>query len=417
MKSIAIIGGGAAGLMTVATLIESNIDAEIHLFEKNDKLGIKVSLSGGGRCNVTTGINDRRTLLSNYIRGDKFLRPAMAAFPPSKVREWFEDKGLVLKEQDDKRVFPASDNGNDVIAVFLKLFKNHRLHIHSKEGVLDVEFDDQFRIKTEKEKYTFDSVVITTGGNAYRKTGSTGDGYGFARKLGHTVTPLGPSLNSFFAEQAWCKENSGISFPNAKLRTTLSSGEQKQESGPVLLTHFGISGPAVFALAAHAAFEPITPKNPLEVFLIPDKSFQFDTLDKELQSRFMQDGGKLPHNIISDWFPERFVKAVISLTGVGSKKSADTTRTERQQIVRYLTEGLPLTITARRPGDEFVSAGGVSLDEINPKTMESRLLDNLYFAGEILNVDGLTGGFNLQSAWATGRLAGRGILLKSESLY
>lgn len=414
MTKIAIIGGGAAGMMAAATLLESKTKLEIHLFEKNSSLGVKVKISGGGRCNVTTGINHVPTLLKKYIRGAQFLKPSLAAFPPQKVRDWFEAHDLKLKEEADHRVFPVSDKGEDVITVFDKLFKDPRIHLHFSEGITDVKFDQSFKLISKKASYSFDKLIITSGGNAYAKTGSTGDGYTFAKGLGNSVTKLGPSLNSFIVQEDWCKSLAGISFANAALIADTTDGK-KRAQGPLVLTHFGISGPAVFALAAEVAFEQISINNPLKIKFLPDADLKFDSFDQEFRLLLQNNGAKLLHNIFSYFFALRFAEKIIEQSGINNKKAAEITKLERHQLVKLITQGLPLTLLARRPGDEFVTAGGVELSEINPKTMQSKIIPNLYFAGEILNIDGLTGGFNLQAAWATGRMAGINIIKTFES--
>lgn len=407
MKTIAIIGGGAAGMMAAATLLESKTeDLGIHLFEKNTTLGVKVKISGGGRCNVTTGIHDPQVLLSKYIRGGKFLRPSLAAFPPQSVRRWFEDHGVPLKEEADRRVFPVSDRGEDVVGVFERLFRDPRMTVHFSEGITAIVHDGQkFQLTSSKDVYSCDTLVLTTGGNAYSRTGSTGDGYAFARALGHELTELGPSLNSFITATPWCRELSGISFPLAKL-TSKVNGSPVSVSGPVLFTHFGLSGPAVFALAAHLAFETISMDEQVTIRFSPDASLEFAKFDAQLRGLLERSGARQLHNVLHQFFPERFVVKLLELAELTGKKAAEVSKVERQKLVRLLTGELEIKVNARRPGDEFVTAGGIKLDQVNPKTMESKTLPGLYFAGEILDIDGLTGGFNLQSAWATGRMAG-----------
>jgi predicted Rossmann fold flavoprotein len=394
--------------MTAATLLEKNNEGEIHLFEKNKELGNKVSISGGGRCNVTTGITDKRQLLSKYIRGSQFLTPSLSAFPPSRVKEWFEDHGVPLKIEEDMRVFPVSDIGKDVVSMFEKLFDTPRMHIHYTEAVTDIKsVNDKFEISTTKSQYTFDATVLTTGGNAYAHTGSTGDGYAFAKELGHSVTELGPSLNSFMAKEQFCKELSGIDFQEARFEVILSTGEKKIVEGPMIFTHFGISGPAVFALAAHVAFEKISAVQPLKVKFLPIKTEHFDSWDKKLQEQIKANGLKFIVNILNEYMPNRFATKILELANIPpDRKAADINKEERRQIAHLLSGKLEITLTMRRPGDEFVTAGGVKLEEVDRKTMRSKFNPNLYFAGEILDIDGLTGGFNLQASWATGRMAG-----------
>lgn len=411
--NIAIIGGGAAGMMVAATLSELSVDATIHIFEKNPALGKKVLISGGGRCNVTTGYTDTHLVESKYIRGSLFLRPAMAAFGPEKVFKWFELHGVPLKNEEDFRVFPRSDQGKDIVAVFEKLFAKHQVQVHFSEPVNQLvrQEDGKFMLSTAKRAEIMDIVVITTGGNAYRHTGSTGDGYDFAKACGHTITQLGPSLNSFEVKEAWCKELSGISLPAASLVAT----EPKTNviTGPFLFTHFGISGPMVFAFSAQIPFAPITSQHPVTIKLYPLGYNNFDYWEQEFLSLFQQNPGKALANVLRVLLPKRLVTALLQLAHLDEGQSCHQVSKEgRRKLVHLLSGDLKLTLLARRPGDEFVTAGGVPLAEVNRKTMESQLCPNLYFGGEVLDIDGVTGGFNLQVAWATGRLVGEAIMRK-----
>jgi len=417
---IAIIGGGAAGMIAAATILEEwkNSAYEVHLFEKNKRLGVKVAISGGGRCNVTTGINDRNILLKKYVRGANFLKFALAAFPPLKVREWFEKHGVPLKEEVDKRVFPVSDRGQDIIKVFENIFSDKHIHLHYLEGIIEVRplkdnSETGFMLRSAKSEYLDDYLVITSGGNAYSKTGSSGDGYSFAKSLGHMVTELGPSLNSFIVSGDLCPKLQAISFNNAKLETKLESGKKVSIAGAMIFTHFGISGPAVFELAAHLAFEKITPDSSLIINFSPESTMNFTDWDEAITGKIKASSSRAIVNILAEFLPKRFIEELLSLLKLKNVTGAVLTKAQRRQIIHNLTGRLTLTVTGRRPGDEFITAGGVSLEEIEAKTMRSRLLENLYFAGEVLDVDGVTGGFNLQSAWATGRLAGLDIVQRT----
>ena len=414
---IAIIGGGAAGMMVAATLVEKDVNAEIHLFESNNILGKKVSISGGGRCNVTTGITDRQILLSKYTRGAKFLIPSFYEFPPEKVILWFETKGVPLKVEDDFRVFPKSDTGSDIIKTFEKIFKN-RIFIHLNESVKNLTLlsEKKFHLETKDKSYNFDIVIITSGGNAYRHTGSKGDGYNFALSCNHTITKLGPSLNSFQLKEDWCKKLAGVSLLDAKLEFIKNAKSKISITGPFLFTHFGISGPVTFALSSHLAFEEISKESPKEISFIPTANSAFDFWNKELLDIFSKSPKKQIKHIISSYIPKRLAYEILTLAKVNpEKESSVITKEERKNIAKAFSGEIKLTLISRMKGDEFVTAGGVALDEINKNTMESKITPNLYFAGEVLDVDGLTGGFNLQSAWATGRLAGLSIAKKLKS--
>lgn len=414
--NIAIIGGGAAGMMVAATLAESAFDGTIHIFEKNPGLGKKVLISGGGRCNVTTGYTDTHLVESKYIRGSMFLRSAMAAFGPEKVFEWFETHGVPLKNEEDFRVFPRSDQGKDIVAVFEKLFAQYQVQVHFSEPVKQIVRleNGKFLLSTAKREESMDIVIVTTGGNAYRHTGSTGDGYDFAKACGHTITQLGPSLNSFEVRESWCKELSGISLSAASLVAI----DPKTEviTGPFLFTHFGISGPMVFAFSAQIPFATITPQHPVTVRLYPLGYNNFDYWEHELLSLFQLSPGKTIANVLRTLLPKRLVTILIELADLDEAQPChQMSKESRRKLAHFLSGELKVTLQARRPGDEFVTAGGVALDEVNRKTMESKLCPNLYFGGEVLDIDGVTGGFNLQVAWATGRLVGEAIIRKAKA--
>ena len=362
---------------------------------------------------MTTGYTDRNVVESKYVRGAIFLRSAMAAFGPEKVRSWFEGHGVPLKNEEDFRVFPQSDRGQDIVGVFERLFIRHHVQIHFSEPVVSLKKmgDKGFNVVTAKRNEEFDIVVITTGGNAYRHTGSTGDGYDFAKACGHSITQLGPSLNSFEAKEGWCKEISGISLPQASLQE--AKPQAPVISGPFLFTHFGISGPVVFAFSAQVPFEPITVARPLSIRLYPLGYNSFDYWERELLRLFHMNVGKSVANVLRTLMPKRLVAQVMMLAHIAESDTChQLPRQLRKSLVHLLSGDLRLTLLARRPGDEFVTAGGVNLEEVNRKTMESKLCPNLYFGGEVMDMDGVTGGFNLQVAWATGRLVGEDLIRK-----
>lgn len=406
MKKIAIIGGGAAGMMAaVAALKQPN--TEVHLFEKNGHLGAKVLISGGGRCNVTTGFEDLAEVMKRYPRGKRFLRTAMHAFPPQDVRGWFEKRGVSLKVEKDLRVFPRSDNGADVVGAFENLFASSPLaHVHLRTGIQRIEQSGvSFQLTTQKgEQMKVDRVIITTGGQAYRRTGSTGDGYAFAEMLGHTVTPLGPSLNAFLLQESWPKQLSGVSFQQAVL--TVKKPKPFSYPAPVLLTHKGTSGPAVFAISAHTAFETVSKEHPLALSLdvLPGYT-EAELTDFFLRAKRDQ-AKKQSVTVVSQLVPRSFALEVLKELGQNPEHIlAETTDSFLRRLAQWLKH-IPLHVIGRSAGEEFVTAGGVTTSEVDSKTMQSRKTPGVFFAGEILDVDGYTGGFNLQASWATGHLAG-----------
>lgn len=406
---VGIIGGGAAGLMAAATVLETAPEAELFVIERNDGLGKKVIISGGGRCNVTTGIQDIRTVLTKYPRGGRFLSKAMYHFPPADVFAWFEAHGVPLKIEEDMRVFPQSDNGKDIVGVFERLFRSSKTQVLLRYAVESIRKDgDMFRIGFKGgETLEVDTVVLTTGGQAYRQTGSTGDGYAFAMSLGHTITKLAPSLNAFFTRETWPAELSGLSFEHAMFKTKRE--KEYTFTGPFLFTHRGVSGPAVFALSSLVAFEPYDTHVPLEITidLFPDMSVQ--DLLRRAEDAVASAPKKNFSNVFALLVPKTLVETMLSQLHLpGDVHAGEVSRKNLFHCVEWI-KGMPLQVVARGAGDEFVTAGGVNLDEVDPSTMQSKICPGLYFAGEVLDIDGFTGGFNLQASWATGHLAGTSI--------
>lgn len=405
---IAIIGGGAAGLMAAAAVQETAPAAEVSLIERNPGLGKKVIISGGGRCNVTTGILDVRDVLSRYPRGGKFLSSAMRRFPPEWTISWFEAHGVPLKTEEDLRVFPRSDDGTDVVAVFERLFRAPGSRVRpllGRHATAVAKTEKGFVVSFRNgEPLATDRVILTTGGQAYRHTGSTGDGYAFAESLGHRITPLAPSLSSFFTKEAWPKELSGLSIARAAL--SAPRVPHASYTGPFLFTHKGVSGPAVFALSALVAFERIDPAHPLPISIDLFPQEKTDALAARITEAFRTNAKKSIKTVLGFLLPKALAAVVVAETGVvGEEQAAQASKKDVAACVRWMI-GIPLTVVGKGAGDEFVTAGGVDTDDVDPRTMESRICPGLYFAGEILNVDGFTGGFNLQASWATGRVAG-----------
>ncbi|PKL36680.1 aminoacetone oxidase family FAD-binding enzyme [Candidatus Peregrinibacteria bacterium HGW-Peregrinibacteria-1] len=398
-------------MMAAATICEQKADLEnrILLFERNLKIGHKVMISGGGRCNVTTGIHDPKEALKRYPRGAKFLRTAFHAFPPDQVMEWFENHHVALKTEKDLRVFPKSDNGEDIVNVFHEIFRKHHVEIHYRTTIAEVhKQDDQFVLTTsEGQTILADKIILTTGGQAYRHTGSQGDGYRFAESLGHTVTELAPSLNSFMVSEQWLKELSGTSFQ--KVRLKIIRDKKYEFTGPILFTHQGITGPAVFALSGLAAYEPVSKDQPatLSIDFHPDQTYE--QLTNELNHTIKTEPQKQLIVTIGKLLTKSLARTIFELHDINpEKKQGETAKKELNKLIESL-KNTQITLIGKGAGSEFITAGGINLAEVNPSTMESRLCPGLYFGGEILNIDGFTGGFNLQAAWATGRLIGKSI--------
>lgn len=402
---LAIIWWWAAGMMVAARLLEhKNLPLEIHLFEKNSKLGAKVIMSWGGRCNLTTGFFKLHDILPKYPRWAAFLTPALKLFGPKAIRRRFEAHGIPCKQEEDGRIFPVSDDGNQVVRVFEELFaQDNRLHLHLQTSIQTIQYHTgSFVLTDQKHTTTFDHVVLTTGGNAYAHTGSSGDGYAWARTLWHTITPLGPSLNSFITAQKRLHACSGISVPDALLKT-----ETIQTRWPVLLTHFGISGPAVFAFSSHIPYAPIDQDHPYACRLQPVASTWVAQRTDRFLSHITTTPKKELATSLREFFPKKLANLLVKHHGYALHTTfGNLSREQRIWWCTLLWEGIPLQLTQRRPWDEFVTAWGVALDEVDPTSGQSRLVPGLYFAGEILDIDGYTGGYNLTASRAMGKLVG-----------
>ncbi len=416
--TIVIVGGGAAGLMAAYFAKLKHANSTVILVEKNSYLGAKILLSGGGRCNVTTGLQSVPEILKNYPRGADFLRTAMQQFPPRAVMDWFESQGVPLKTEPDRRVFPVSNDGKDIVKALenaliqagVKILRNQQLT--SVENLPDQKFKLIFN---NRQDISTDRLIITTGGNAYRQTGSTGDGYTFATQLGHHITRLFPSLAALRTSEDWSHQLSGISFPSAAL-TLKTSSHDYQRLGPFLFTHQGVTGPAVFTLSSLSAFDTIDPGKPARLFIdfFPDQTAE--KLLQMLDQKIDANPGKKTGNLIALFLPHSLAEKIVDVLlspafpekQLTTVNAANLPKAVRRKIVATFKE-LPLTVISRSAGDEFVTAGGVDINEVNPKTMESQLRPGLFLAGELLDIDGFTGGFNLQASWATGALAGESV--------
>jgi predicted flavoprotein YhiN len=442
-KRIAIIWWWAAGMMVAATIIEHNPDADIHIFEKNKELWTKVRISGWGRCNVTTGYFKKQDLQSKYTRWRDFISHAMGQFWPRKMFSRCEDHGVPLKCQEDMRVFPQSNNGNDIVTMFEKILRSWDSTIHFQEGITSIEQcpDSTFIIKSPIQEYHFDFVVITTWWNAYAHTWSSGEWYDLAKSLGHSVTKLWPSLNSFLVEEQRIKECTGISFPHAMLRPVFTNAvEEKSQDNkdikstfnrpissdsiiknsqaisvvwPMLCTHFWISWPNTFTYSSHIPYIPISSHEKHVVQFVPFADRNEQWWLQRLDEKANLEAKKQLSTILGYEFTKRFVDLFLNEFNIdGATMISNVSREQRKIIAKLLWHWIPITLIARRPWDEFVTAWWVNTDEVNSKTMESKLCTWLFFAGEILNIDAVTWWFNFQSCWATWRCAGVALATK-----
>ena len=389
-------------MMAAVTAAEAG--QKVFLFEKNDRLGKKLLITGKGRCNVTNN-SDVNTHIENIPTNPRFLYAALNGFSAYDTMAFFEGLGVPLKTERGNRVFPVSDRAADICGALKQ--RLHRLGVTViYEKVMSILTEDGrvSGIRTVKESYPVDAAILATGGASYPLTGSTGDGYEMAKALGHTVTPLKPALVPIETAEPWTKQAMGLSLKNVAL-TVYDSSEKEiySEQGEMLFTHFGVTGPLVLSASSHMKGLP-EKKYKLSIDLKPALDRQ--TLDKRLQNDFAKYTNKDFINALGDLLPAKLIPIIIRLSGIDERKKVNLiTREERFRLLELL-KGLSLTAVRFRPIDEaIITSGGVNVREIDPKTMASKLVAGLYFAGELIDVDAYTGGFNLQIAFATGRLA------------
>lgn len=382
--------------------------AGVILFEKNEKPGKKLFITGKGRCNVTNDC-DTADYFDHVLSGGKFLYSAVYGFDKDAVKMFFEENGCPLKTERGGRVFPVSDHSSDVIGTLKRVMTRRGVDLRTDSAVKSLLFDAGEDASGKKRKlvrgvktadgkiYHADAVIIATGGLSYPSTGSTGDGHAFAREAGHTVTDLSPGLVPLVTKEDWVRELQGLSLRNVSLRTPSYSG-----FGEMLFTHFGISGPLV--LTASSLYEEGT-EMPVNIDLKP--ALTKEQLDARLIRELEANRNKQFGNAVSKLFPAKLAPVMVRLSGIErDKRAGEVTRTERERF-GALIKALPLTVTGTRGYTEaIVTRGGVARNEIDPSTMESKLCEGLYFAGEVLDLDAETGGYNLQIAWSTGHLAG-----------
>ena len=406
MKRVVVIGGGAAGLM--AAVIAGREGAKVTLLEKMNYVGKKMGITGKGRCNITNAC-DMSDFIKNTPGNGKFLYGAYERFTNEDLLQLLHDAGLETKVERGGRVFPASDSALDVRNTFMKLMKHYGVDVHLEEPVKKLLVDDGVvtGVVTDKETYHADAVVIATGGKSYPATGSTGDGYILAAQVGHKITDIRPSLVPIVTEESWVKDLMGLSLRNVELSVVAKNKVQAKMFGEMMFTHFGITGPIVLSLS-HTVGKLIRKKNigtiGLDINLKP--ALSPETLDKRLQKDFDLYSKKQLINGMKDLLPSRLIPLIIELAGIDPQKPINQISKEERQQIGYMLQHMPLTVKGLRPVEEaIVTAGGISLKEFNPKTMESKLVKGLYGAGEVLDIDAFTGGYNLQAAFSTGYVA------------
>lgn len=399
---IFVIGAGPAGMMAAITAAKNG--HSVYLFEKNNDLGKKMRITGKGRCNITNAGDE---LIPNVITNPRFLYGAFKRFSNYDAIDFFESIGVKTKVERGFRVFPENDSAPSVVNALKKhltslgvtVIKARIVRIYEKDGAVS-------GIATEGgKKISCDALILATGGVSYPQTGSTGDGHRMAKLLGHTITPLKPSLVPLASDDEFCRELSGLSLKNIGFK--LSDGENTlyEDFGEMLFTHFGISGPVVLSGSSH-----LKKAKGIKAIIDLKPALDYDTLDKRLIRDLTEFSNRDFINSLSSLLPKKLIATIIKLSGIDERKKCNEITKKERAVFLDLLKNFTVNISGFRPiAEAIVTSGGIKTDEINPKTMESKLIKNLYFAGEIIDVDAYTGGYNLQIAYSTGFVAGGSI--------
>ena len=415
MKKIIVIGGGAAGMAAAIAAAENGCAATI--YEKNEKLGKKIYITGKGRCNVTNDC-DMEGLFDSVVTNSRFLYSAFYGFSNQDMKDFLEANGCHVKVERGNRVFPVSDRASDVTSAFARRLRELRVKVELNQGVRELWLEDGVlkgvilaqggNERGKKDSYiAADAVIVATGGLSYPTTGSTGDGYRFAEAAGHKVTELSPALVPFETKED-VKELQGLSLRNVEAAVLNGKKEVYREFGEMLFTHYGVSGPVLLSASSYAAKK--LKKGPLTLMIDLKPALSMEQLDARILRDFEAEKNKQFKNVIGVLFPSSLTPVMLELGGIpADKKIHDISREERQHFID-LIKAFPFTITGMGEFKEaIITKGGVSVKEINPGTMESKKISGLYFAGEVLDLDAVTGGYNLQIAWSTAYLAAQAI--------
>lgn len=401
---VVIVGGGAAGMM--AALQAAREGNQVTLLEKNEKLGKKIFITGKGRCNVTNTC-EIEELIDHVVTNKEFLYSAFYTFSNDAVMKLFEELGCSLKIERGNRVFPVSDHSSDVISALEKELRRQNVSIHFKTTVKKIITQDGQAVGVRLasgDTIKGDKIIVATGGMSYPATGSTGDGYHFARKTGHHVTKIVPALVPFQIKDEICKELMGLSLRNVKVTMTSNGRKVYEDFGEMLFTHFGVSGPVILSASSYAAKYQ---ESELKLHIDLKPALTKEQLDQRILRDFREIKNKEFKNSLYHLLPKKMIPVMIKVSEIPEhKKINEITRKEREKLISIFKD-FQLTITGVRGFKEaIITQGGIDVKEINPGTMESKKIKGLYFAGEVLDLDAVTGGFNLQIAWSTGYLAG-----------
>ncbi|MCR5654645.1 MAG: NAD(P)/FAD-dependent oxidoreductase [Lachnospiraceae bacterium] len=411
MSKAIVIGGGAAGMM--AAISCAQIGHSVVLLEQNEKLGKKIFITGKGRCNLTNAC-DTEQFFRNVVTNPKFLYSSLYGFDPSQVMAFFEEQGLKLKTERGNRVFPQSDHSSDVIKTLERALKDAYVDVrlHTKVAKIVTKGNEEKRVShvqlSTGEKLEADVVIVATGGKSYTSTGSTGDGLRFAKELGLSVTECYPALCPLHTKETWPKSLMGLSLKNVSV--TIKDGKKQVYDGfgEMLFTHFGVSGPLI--LSASSYVNRLVKERPLLLTIDLKPALDMEQLDHRLIREFEENPKKQFKNALGSLFPSKMIPVMVDLSGIDAECKVSAISKEERKRFASLIKAVPLTVVKTAGFEEaIITSGGVNVKEINPSTMEAKKVKGLYFAGEVLDTDALTGGFNLQIAWSTGHLAGSSV--------
>ncbi len=409
MGKVIVVGGGAAGMIAAGRA--GSRGHEVHLFEKNNRLGKKLLITGKGRCNLTNDC-DVETLLENIPGNPYFMYSAFYHLDSKETQALFHGLGLETKVERGRRVFPVSDKSLDVVIALEQYLRENKVKQHLDSPVEEILVHDGRAVGVRLKKGTVvegDAVIVATGGLSYPATGSTGDGYRFAKNAGHQVTKLFPSLVPLKTAEEWCKSLMGLSLRNISIQIKNKKGKTVfEEFGEMLFTHYGVSGPVILSASRHLI---LSMNEGYELLIDLKPAMDEKKLDMRLLRDFEKYANRDFSNALEDLLPQKLIPVVVALSGIAADKKVNNVTKEERKRLLTLLKGLPLTITGTAGFNEAViTCGGICVDEIDPSTMESKFVKNLYFAGEVLDVDAYTGGYNLQIAFSSGFTAGEGVL-------